>query len=162
MIFVLFCSVINTLYSAFQTAFVGFFFPLLNSWLLSRLWIYSFILKQCRQWCCAGIPRLSSISLCISLCPHKILFSWSVSGNCKVGIAGQWLCQHDLYFLFYSSLCCWGLIKVKCSHMTHEVAWLTNASRSLFSSACDYLPLIYHYCDQTCALEAQLCHGNFV
>lgn len=120
--------------------------------------------KQCRQWSYTEIPHLSSIScaLYFLMSWQYILFSRSVCGNCKVRIAGQWLCQHDLYFLFYSSLCCWGLIKVKCSHMTHEVAWLTNASRSLFRSACNYLPLLCHCCDQTCALEAQLCCGNFV
>lgn len=90
--------------------------------------------KQCRQWSYSEIPHLSSIlcALYFLLSWQYILFSWCVCGNCKVRIAGQWLCQHDFYFLFYSSLCCWGLIKVKCSHMTHEVAWLTNASPSLF------------------------------
>lgn len=125
---VVFCST-DLLSSAFLSCF-GFVF-LSPEHMIART-LNSFFSKQgrrmrCPEPCC--LPSMTRGFRCVILClafPHVLTIyfvfpSRFICSDYKVSMSCQQLCQHDFYFLFYSSSCPWGLIQVRCWHMTHRL-----------------------------------------
>lgn len=110
---VVFCSTADLLSSAFLSCFSFVFLSPVHmiAWTLN-----SFLSKQGRRMCCPEPCCLPSMTLgfrCVILClafPHVLTIyfvfpSRFICSDYKVSMSCQQLCQHDFYFLFYSSSC---------------------------------------------------------